>query len=77
MLCAQSEDSAPTRVQVDVIEVGFHRLQATVSAAEDYEHAAAAHSEFVDGVLAAAFLDVRNLQVGFRVWAASCCGIGN
>lgn len=50
-------------MQVDVIEVGYRRLRARVEAAGDYRAAVAAHGAFVDGVVAAAFLDVRNLQV--------------
>jgi hypothetical protein len=49
---------------VDVIEAGYRQLHARVEAAGDYSAAVAAHDAFVDGVLAAAFLDVRNLQVG-------------
>jgi hypothetical protein len=48
-----------------VIEVGYCQLRARVEAAGDYRAAVAAHDAFVDGVVAAAFLDVRNLQVRF------------
>ena len=46
-----------------MIEAGYRHLTAKVEAAGDYRAAVAAHDAFVDGVLAAAFLDVRNLQV--------------
>jgi hypothetical protein len=52
-------------MQVDVIEAGYRQLCARVEAAGDYRAAIAAHDAFVDDVVAAAFLDVRNLQVGF------------
>ncbi len=57
-------------MQVDVIEAGYRQLRARVEAAGDYRAAVAAHDAFVNGVVAAAFLDVRNLQVGFCAYAA-------
>ena len=45
-----------------MIEAGYRQLTARVEVAGDYRAAVAAHDAFVDGVVAAAFLDVRNLQ---------------
>lgn len=60
-------------VQVDVIETDYRRLQARVEAAAGYEAAVAAHNEFVDGVLATAFLDVRNVQASLHALKTHQC----
>ncbi len=59
-------------MQVDVIETGYSRLMAAIGAAADFSVAAAAHMEFVDGVLAAAFLDVRNLHATLMALFSLC-----